>query len=82
MAHEINEFKMNEFEKWHGYSRDANGKLIIPKGTSVRVKTVNGGDLRGILEANHYPTYDAQLVGGIIIPAYRIETVTIINEEG
>jgi hypothetical protein len=69
--------EIDEATKWDGYSRDCNGKLIIPKGTTIRVQTVNGGDLFGVLEANHYPTYDAHLVGGIIIPSYRIQSVDI-----
>lgn len=61
-----------------GMSYDFNGKRIITKGTTVRVRTNNGGEKIGILSANHYPTYDA-VIDEVVIPSYRIETLSIVD---
>lgn len=67
-----------------GMSYDVNGKRIITKGTRVRVRTTNGGELIGPLFSNHYPTYDVELESEgkrfVLIPSYRVETVSIVDD--
>ncbi len=53
---------------------DFNGKIIILKGTTVRVRTTNGGDATVVLAANHYPTYDV-VTATHVIPSFRITSV-------
>lgn len=55
----------------------ANG-VLIPKGTLVRITTINGGEAICHLEEDHRRTYDAVVVtpmGYGIIPGYRIATI-------
>jgi hypothetical protein len=63
---------------------DRNGKLMIPRGALVRVKTTNGGDITARLGANHYPTYDAEIDAGngryFVIPCWRIETIEQVGD--
>lgn len=61
-------------------TRDRNGCPIIPKGTQVRVRTTNGGDIVAALLQHHRRTYDAVLASGngyAIIPAWRIVSVEV-----
>lgn len=51
---------------------------MIPKGTTVRVRTTNGGEVTAPLDQNHRHTYDAIIVigdGYRVIPSWRIESV-------
>lgn len=51
---------------------------MIPKGTTVRVRTSNGGEIVAPLWFNYRPTYDAciSLNGAcVVIPITRLTTV-------
>lgn len=57
---------------------DFNGRPIIPKGTTVRVRTTNGGEKIATLAHDYRRTYDVVIdVGGqvIVIPSFRTTTV-------
>lgn len=61
--------------------RDFINRLIITKGTTVRVRTANGGEITGPLAANHYPTFGAMVVAGkgvASIDGYRITSVEVV----
>lgn len=50
----------------------------LDKGTVVRVRTTNGGDITAPLLERHYHTYDVVLDlgnGWVLIPNYRIVKV-------
>jgi len=59
--------------------------MNIPKGTVVRIKTTNGGDVTAQLLQTYRPTYDAVIANGtpepnkftpyVIIPAWRIKSI-------
>jgi hypothetical protein len=51
---------------------------MITKGTVVRIKTTNGGDITAMLVQNHRLTYDAVIASGngyAIIQGWRIESI-------
>jgi hypothetical protein len=52
--------------------------VVYPKGTYVRVKTINGGDVTSVLLSDYRNTYGIELgdpEDAIFIPADRIKTV-------
>lgn len=51
---------------------------MIAKGTTVRIRTVNGGEIVAVLIENHRHTYDAVIAvnnGYARIPSFRIISV-------
>lgn len=51
------------------------GPVLYPKGTIVRIRTTNGGDITTPLAADHYHTYDAVIHNGCIITQSRITSI-------
>lgn len=63
-------------------AQDYNGRVMISRGTTVRVRTTNGGDTVAVLAENHYPTYDVVLAdrdAWFIIPSFRVSSVEIAD---
>lgn len=59
-------------------SYDVNGKLILKKGTMVKVLTTNGGEMVASLSHNYYPTFDVSLEWNghtTVISSYRTSSV-------
>lgn len=53
---------------------------MITKGTTVKIKTTNGGAIVAPLVENHRPTYDAIIASGnsyVVISSYRIVSVEV-----
>jgi hypothetical protein len=51
------------------------------KGTSVRVRTTNGGEMVAKLLENYRPTYDVviEVINGyVIVPAWRIKSIEAV----
>lgn len=56
------------------------GAALYPKGTIVRIRTTNGGDITAPLIEDHYRTYDAVIQTGygpgwVIIMQFRITSI-------
>lgn len=56
------------------------GPVLYPKGTIVRIRTTNGGDITAPLVEDHYYTYDAVIQRGYgpcwtIITQSRIKSI-------
>ena len=58
-------------------------RMPIPKGTSVRILTTNGGEAEGALLENYVPSFAAYIArpGGLdlIVPAWRIKSIEAIS---
>jgi hypothetical protein len=61
---------------------DFHGRPVIPKGTTVRVRTTNGGDTIRVLAHDYRETYDVILdwYGTVVvIPSFRITSVKPVS---